>query len=292
MSTRKEFIKNAGLALVGSQTLPLVGHAQLAPTKSFPQTLCRWCFPDFTIEELCQVAKQLGIEALELLDPEETAITKKYGLQCMSTPKVGGLKTLSFDNFWNVTSEHDKLVAFYEEIIPRAANAGIPYILCFSGKGPAQKDYSALLNCKKGIQRILKTAEKYKVTISLEMLNSKDSGIENYHADFTEWAVILCEMISSPNFKLIYDVYHMHMMEGDVINTIKKYHSYFCHYHVGGVPGRNEIDETQEINYKAIAKAIADTGYKGFIGHEYFPKAKDKEGQIAAIKKSMEFLKY
>lgn len=281
---RKEFVRNTGLGLLAG-ALPLGAGA--TKSNGLKHSLCRWCFPDFTLEELCVLAKELGIQSIELLDPEETAITKKYGLQCLATPKAGGLGTLSWDRFLNSPAEHDRIVLFYEDLIKRAANAGILYVVLFSGKRGTSSDYEALLHCKTVIQRMLKTAEKYKVTLAFEMLNSKEKGLENYQGDRTEWAVVLCEMVASSWFKLIYDVYHMQVMEGNVIATIQKYHSYFCHYHVAGVPGRHDLHLSQELNYKSVVDAIVQTGYKGYIGYEFLPLGKTKAEQKEAIREAM-----
>ena len=184
---------------------------------------------------------------------------------------------------FNNVKNHDALVTLYEDLIPKAAKAGIKNLITFSGNRNGLSDEDGLINCKKGLQRIMKTAEKYDVTITMELLNSKVNH-RDYQCDHTDWGAALCEMVGSDKFKLLYDIYHMQIMEGDVIATIKKYSQYISHYHTGGVPGRHEIDDTQELNYPAIMKAIVDTGYKGFIGQEFIPAKTDK---IASLKQGV-----
>ena len=243
---------------------------------------CRWCYSTIPFEDLCKSAKEIGMKSIELTGPAEWEILKKYdltsGMGWGDYPKGMGLP-----NFFNKVQNHDQLVAFYEDLIPKAAKAGVNNVICFSGNRDGLSDEQGLLNCKKGLQRIMKTAEKHNVTVSMELLNSKVNH-KDYQCDHTEWGVVLCEMVGSDKFKLLYDIYHMQIMEGDVIATIKKFHPYISHYHTGGVPGRNEIDDTQELNYPAIMKAILDTGYKGFVGQEFIPARPDK---IASLKQGI-----
>jgi hydroxypyruvate isomerase len=239
---------------------------------------CRWCYQDIPFEELVINAKKIGLQSIELTGPDEWEILKKHDM----TAAIGWGKYpdgMNIPNFFNRPKNHDALVGFYEDIIPKAAKAGVKNIITFSGNRDGMSDEDGLINCKKGLQRVMKTAERYDVTISMELLNSKVNH-KDYQADTTEWGAALCEMVGSDKFKLLYDIYHMQIMEGDVIATIKKYHPYISHYHTGGVPGRNEIDETQELNYAAIIRAIYNTGYKGFIGQEFIPARKDKMASL------------
>ncbi len=243
---------------------------------------CRWCYQAIPFDDLCKSAKEIGMQSLELTGPAEWEILKKYDL----TSAMGWgeyPKGMGLPNFFNKVQNHDQLVAFYEDLIPKAANAGVKNVICFSGNRDGLSDEQGLINCKKGLQRIMKTAEKNNVTVSMELLNSKVNH-KDYQCDHTEWGAVLCEMVGSDKFKLLYDIYHMQIMEGDVIATIKKYSQYISHYHTGGVPGRNEIDDTQELNYPAIMKAIVDTGYKGFVGQEFIPARPDK---IASLKQGV-----
>jgi hydroxypyruvate isomerase len=175
---------------------------------------------------------------------------------------------------------HDKLVADFEAMIPKAAAAGVPNLICFSGNREGLSDNDGLRNCAIGLRRITPIAEKYGVTIIMELLNS--IGHKDYQCDHAEWGAALCEMVNSDRFKLLYDIYHMQIMDGNIIDTIKKYNKYIGHIHTGGVPGRHEIDETQELYYPAIMRAIVETGYKGFVGQEFVPSQEDK---LASLRK-------
>jgi hydroxypyruvate isomerase len=270
--SRREILKSsaglAGLGLFGSSMEDRFKKADIAVGADLKgkvqHSACRWCYDKIPFEELIVNAKRIGLSSIELTGPEEWDILKKYDM----TAAIGWGKYpagMNIPNFFNKVKNHDALVGFYEDIIPKAAKAGVKNIITFSGNRDGMSDEDGLINCKKGLQRIMKTAERYDVTISMELLNSKVNH-KDYQADTTEWGAALCEMVGSDKFKLLYDIYHMQIMEGDVIATIKKYYPYISHYHTGGVPGRNEIDDTQELNYRAIIKAIYDTGYKGYIG--------------------------
>lgn len=283
---RRDLIKSsagiAGFGLFGSSMGERFMKADLAVGTELKgkvnHSACRWCYQDIPFEELVVSAKKIGLSSIELTGPEEWEILKKHDMtSAMGWGKYP--KDMGLPNFFNKVSNHDQLVAFYEDLIPRAAKAGVKNIITFSGNRNGMSDEDGLINCKKGIQRIMKTAERFDVTISMELLNSKVNH-KDYQADSTEWGAALCEMVGSNKFKLLYDIYHMQIMEGDVIATIKKYNQYISHYHTGGVPGRNEIDDTQELNYAAIIRAIYDTGFKGYIGQEFIPARPDKMASL------------
>ena len=239
-------------------------------------SVCRWCYNDIPLEDLCKAAKKIGIASVELVGPEEWPILKKYGLTSALPWGAGKGIGEGFNN----PALHDELVASYEDIIPKAANAGLTQIICFSGNRNGLDDEQGIKNCAVGLKRLMPIAEKYKVTVVMELLNSKVNH-PDYQCDHTAWGAALCDQVGAENFKLLYDIYHMQIMEGDVIATIQKYHKYISHYHTGGVPGRNEIDDTQELNYAAIMKAIVETGYKGFVAQEFIPKRKDKIASLS-----------
>lgn len=243
-------------------------------------SVCRWCYNSIPLEELCQAAKNIGLTSVELTGPDEWPVLKKYGLTSAMPWGAG----MGIEKGFNNPAYHDELVASYEAIIPKVANAGLNQIICFSGNRNGLDDEKGIENCAIGLKRLMPIAEKHKVTVVMELLNSKVNH-KDYQCDKTPWGAALCEKIGSENFKLLYDIYHMQIMEGDVIATIKKYHPYISHYHTGGVPGRNEIDETQELYYPAIMKAILDTGFKGYVAQEFIPKRPDK---IASLKQGVE----
>ena len=253
-------------------SLKLKGHVN--------HSVCKWCYPNISLDDLCKAAKDIGLSSIELQGPEEWPTIKKYGLTCAMPWGAGK----GIENGWNNPALHNELLASFEDIIPKAANAGLDKIITFSGNRKGLSDEQGLENCAMGLKRLMKTAEKYKVTVTMELLNSKVNH-KDYQCDHTKWGVELAKRIGSEQFKLLYDIYHMQIMEGDVIATIKEYHPYISHYHTGGVPGRNEIDETQELNYPAIMKAIVETGYKGFAGQEFIPKHKEP---LVSLRKSVQ----
>jgi hydroxypyruvate isomerase len=181
---------------------------------------------------------------------------------------------------FNRIENHEKLIADFEAMIPKASAAGVPNLICFSGNREGQDDEEGMINCAKGLRQLMPSAEKYGVTIIMELLNSY--GHKDYQCDKTSWGAALCEMVGSQRFKLLYDIYHMQIMEGNIIDTFIKYSPYIGHIHTGGVPGRHEIDDTQELYYPAIMRAVVKTGYKGYVGQEFVPAQKDK---LASLKK-------
>lgn len=239
-------------------------------------SVCRWCYNEIPLEELCKAAKKIGIASVELVGPDEWPTLKKYGLTSALPWGAGKGIAEGFNN----PAFHDELVASYEAIIPKVSNAGMDQIICFSGNRNGLDDEKGIENCAIGLKRLMPIAEKYKVTLVMELLNSKVNH-PDYQCDHTAWGAALCDKVGSENFKLLYDIYHMQIMEGDVIATIQKYHRYISHYHTGGVPGRNEIDDTQELHYPAIMKAIVQTGYKGFVAQEFIPRREDKIASLS-----------
>ena len=233
-------------------------------------SVCKWCYPGQSVEELAVAAKSMGIGSIELLEPADWPIVEKHGLICAMPfgPSVEGKNRLT-DGF-NRIENHEWLVPMFNERIREVADAGYPNVICFSGNRAGLDDETGLENCRKGILEIIPEAEKHGVTVCMELLNSKVDH-RDYQCDRTQWGVELCNRVGSDRFKLLYDIYHMQIMEGDVIRTIRTYSKYIGHYHTGGNPGRHEIDETQELNYPAIMRAIVETGYTGWVGHEFIP---------------------
>ncbi|MDF1755541.1 MAG: TIM barrel protein [Verrucomicrobiales bacterium] len=253
---------------------------------------CKWCYPKVTLDELCEAGKEFGLRSVELLDPKDFATMKKHDMHIamVGFPSAEGtvdgkkVKIGSIGHAFNRVENHDTLVEIYEPRLKEAAEAGYTNVICFSGNRRGLDDETGLENCAKGLQRLMPLCEKLGVTMTMELLNSKVNH-KDYQCDYSDWGVALCEKVGSDKFKLLYDIYHMQIMEGDVIATIRKNHEYFSHYHTGGVPGRHEIDETQELNYPAIVKAIVDTGYKGWLGQEFQPAREDK---LASLKQGIE----
>ncbi|MBK8558185.1 MAG: TIM barrel protein [Lewinellaceae bacterium] len=234
---------------------------------------CRWCYNDIPLEDLAKRGKEIGLQAIDLLSPEEWPVVQQYGLTCsmvFSQPKGYGI-TKGFNRLEN----HDDLVDHYLDLIPKAAKAGLKKIICFSGNRNGLDDELGIQICAVGLKQLMPLAEKYGITLCMELLNSKVDH-HDYQCDHTPWGVELVKAIGSDSFKLLYDIYHMQIMEGDVIHTIRDFNPYIAHYHTGGVPGRNEIDESQELYYPAIMKAIVDTGYQGYVAQEFIPARPDK----------------
>ena len=246
-------------------------------------SVCKWCYPKIALEDLCKAADEIGLTSIELLQPSDFPLLKKYGLTCamVSNPSIDGLGGI--DRAFNRVEHHDKLVEAYHRQIDAVAEGGMTNLICFSGNRAGLDDEKGLENCAIGLKRIMQRAEKKNVTIVMELLNSKVNH-KDYQCDHTAWGVELCKRVGSDRFKLLYDIYHMQIMEGDVIATIRKSAPYIAHYHTGGVPGRNEIDETQELHYPAIMKAILETGYRGHVAQEFIPKRPDA---LASLKQGV-----
>lgn len=234
-------------------------------------SVCRWCFDFLSLEELCVKAKKIGIKAIDLVGPDDWSILQRYDLD---SSMCNGAE-ISLTEGWNDPKYCQTLVENYLEMIPMVAKAGYKNLICFSGNREGKDDETGLVNCVKGLQKILSLAEKHKVTIVMELLNSKIDHVD-YQCDKTAWGVELAKRLGSENFKLLYDIYHMQIDEGDVIRTIKENHQFIAHYHTAGVPGRNEIGDNQELNYPAIMRAIKETGFKGYVAQEFVPLSTDK----------------
>jgi hydroxypyruvate isomerase len=232
---------------------------------------CKWCYSRISLDDFCKAGKEIGLVAVDLIDPKDFAVLKKHGLACslVSNPTIDGLGGIT--KAFNRVEHHDKLVQAYEGYIKATAEAGYERLICFSGNRDGLDDEKGLENCAIGLKRLLPIAEKHKVTLIMELLNSKRSH-KDYQCDHTAWGVELTKRLSSERFKLLYDIFHMQIMDGDVCDTIRENHQYFGHYHTGGVPGRAEIDETQELYYPRIMQAIVDTGFKGYVAQEFVPK--------------------
>ena len=276
----------AAVALAGK----LVPSSNAQPPAAAPlkgrirHSACRWCYSGISLDDLCKAGKEMGLVAIDLLGPEDFATVKKHGLVCsmVNNPTIDGLGGIT--RAWNRVEHHDKLVQAYEQRIKETAEAGFERLICFSGNRAGLDDEKGLENCALGLKRILPVAERYKVTLCMELLNSKRSH-KDYQCDHTAWGVELVKRLSSERFKLLYDIFHMQIMDGDICDTIRENHQYFDHYHTGGVPGRNEIDETQELNYPRIMRTIADTGFKGFVAQEFIPKRPDK---LASLRQAIQ----
>src|SRR4029434_1164370 len=279
-SSRRSFLTSAGIAAAASALAPRIARAEAALKGRINHSVCKWCYPKIALEDLCVAGKEMGLQSIELLQPTDFPTLKKHGLICAmtSSPNVPGPEGKpigGIERAWNRVEHHEALAKAYEAHIDAVADAGFKNLICFSGNRAGLDDETGLTHCAPGLKTVLAKAEKNGVIIAMELLNSRVNH-PDYMCDKSPWGIALVKEISSPNFKLLYDIYHMQIMEGDVIATIRKHGAAaFAHYHTGGVPGRHEIDETQELNYAAIMRAIADSGFKGHVAQEFIPARAD-----------------
>jgi hydroxypyruvate isomerase len=232
---------------------------------SFHHSVCRWCYEKIPVDDLARAAKRIGLGSVELLDPVDWPVVQKHGLTCAM---ANGTTTIP--NGLNRLENHATMVPSMVERIKACADAGLPNVICFSGNRKGMDDELGLEHCAIALKQIVPEAEKRKITVCMELLNSKVNH-PDYMCDHTAWGVELVKRVGSERFKLLYDIYHMQIMEGDVVATITENHPYIAHYHTGGVPGRHEIDSTQELNYAVVSKAIKETGFRGFMAQEFIP---------------------
>ena len=275
-------LANAATRAVHSEdrvALTAMGRGMAGVAVPYKQSVARWCFARMPLDELCRESKRIGLQGIDLLSENEWEVPKAHGLACAVANGPGPIA-----DGWNRPDLHDKLVAEGERLLPLVAKSGIPQMIVFSGNRRGMADGEGIANCVAGLKRLIPTAERLGVTLVMEMLNSKVDH-KDYHADRTEWAAQVARGLGSERFKLLYDIYHMQIMEGDVVRTIGQYAPMIGHYHTAGVPGRNEIDDTQELNYKRIAQAVAATGFTGYVAHEFMPRSSpmDKLSQAQAI---------
>jgi hydroxypyruvate isomerase len=259
----------AGLAAGALGSLREVLPAQqdaAATRKRIHQSACRWCYQQIPLDQLCAFAAQLGMFGIDLLQPEEYEIPRRHGLLCTMGYAGGG----TIPDGLNVLDNHAAIEAGFRQNIPLAAKAGVPNVITFSGNRRGMSDEEGARNTIAGLNRVKKIAEDHGVTICLELLNSKVNH-PDYMADHTAWGVRVVSEVDSPRVKLLYDIYHMQIMEGDLITTIRANLDWIAHFHTGGVPGRHELDTTQEVQWQGVMGALADAGFKGYVAHEFVP---------------------
>lgn len=234
--------------------------------KRIRQSVCRWCYQKIPLDQLCAYAAQIGLVGVDLLKPEEYEIPHQYGLICTMGYADGG----SIPDALNRVENHAAIEEGFRKNIPLAAKAGVPNVITFSGNRRGMADEEGAKNAVIGLNRVKKIAEDNGVTICMELLNSKVNH-KDYMADHTAWGVRVMEEVNSPNVKLLYDIYHMQIMEGDLIHTITDNIKWMGHFHTGGVPGRHELDNTQEVQWDGVMRGILAAGYKGVVAHEFLP---------------------
>ena len=286
---RRNLLKNlllTGTAVAASPAISLAscGTAQ-TETKlkgNINHSVCRWTYNFLPLDEMCQMVKSMNFSAIDLVGPKEWNILKKHSVD---SSMCNGAE-ISLTEGWNDKQYHATLIKNYTEHINLVADAGYKNLICFSGNRKGMDDETGLKNCVEGLKQIMPLAEKKGVVLQMELFNSKINH-PDYMCDKSAWGIELCKRLGSPNFKLLYDIYHMQINEGDIIRTITDHHQYFGHYHTAGVPGRHEIDESQELYYPAIMQAIVKTGFKGYVAQEFITTGKDNESKIAALKKAI-----
>jgi hydroxypyruvate isomerase len=264
----------AGAATLAAGLAGSVVHGQGQPAPSgkavtkgrLKQSVSRWCYQKIAMPEFCKAVAAMGLPAIDLLNEPDWAIVRDFGLICSMGYAGGG----SIANGLNVKANHDEIVRNFEQNIPKAAAQKVPNVITFFGNRRGMSDSEASANCIEGLNRVKKVAEDSGVTICVELLNSKVDH-KDYQGDHTAFGVEIVKAVGSPRVKLLYDIYHMQIMEGDIIRTIRDNKDYLAHFHTGGVPGRHELDATQELNWATVCAAIADSGYQGYVAHEFVP---------------------
>jgi hydroxypyruvate isomerase len=264
---RRDVLGAAGLTLAAAKA-GAVGQAAGRAVKlgRLRQSVSRWCYSKIPMPEFCRAVAAIGLTAIDLLEVPDWQVARDHGLICSMGYGGGG----SIRDGLNNPSNHDRIVDSLIAAIPKAAALGVPNLITFFGNRQGRGDREAIDNCVAGLNRLKVAAEQSGVTICVELLNSKVDHAD-YHGDRTAFGVEIVSAVNSPRVKLLYDIYHMQIMEGDVIRTIRQYHQHIAHYHTGGVPGRHELDDTQELQWPSICRAIAETGFKGFVAHEFVP---------------------
>jgi hydroxypyruvate isomerase len=218
------------------------------------------------LPDLCRAVAAMGVPAIDLLEPQDWPVVRDHGLVCSMGYGGGGTIRDGLNNRAN----HDRIVENLIAAMPKAAALGVPNLITFFGNRQGRSDREALDNCVTGLNRLKAAAEQHGITVCVELLNSKVDHAD-YQGDRTAFGVEVVAAVNSPRVKLLYDIYHMQIMEGDVIRTIRQHHAHIAHYHTGGVPGRHELDETQELQWPAICRAIVETGFTGYLAHEFVP---------------------
>ncbi|MBX3746154.1 MAG: TIM barrel protein [Verrucomicrobiae bacterium] len=239
-------------------------------------SVCRWCYGRIPLEELCRASREMGISAIDLLGLEEIPTAKRFDLECSMVSGIPG----GIERGLNRAANHEGIQKWFEEAAPKVAALGCKNVICFSGNRAGMSDEEGIEQCTAGLKKLLPIAERHDLVLVMELLNSRVDH-RDYMCDRTPWGVELCRQVGSERFKLLYDIYHMQIMEGDLIRTLRASAPYIAHYHTGGVPGRNEIDESQEIYYPAVMRAILETGFKGYVAQEFIPKREDALGSLA-----------
>jgi hydroxypyruvate isomerase len=264
--TRRRLFESSATAALAAWLSGVVATAAREQGSGYRQSVCRWPYAKIPIREFFKAVADMGLTAVDLLTPDEWPIAKEFGLTCSMGSGFGG----TIVDGLNDPANHDAIVKGLTEGIPRAAEAGVPNLITFFGNRRGRPDQEAIANSVAALRRVAPLAEKHGVTVCVELLNSKVDH-KDYQGDRTAYGVTVVSQVSSPRVKLLYDIYHMQIMEGDVIRTVRDIRQWIAHFHTGGVPGRHEIDDTQELYYPAVFRAIREIGFTGYVAHEFVP---------------------
>jgi hydroxypyruvate isomerase len=278
--TRRDALKASAVVASVTALVPVGARAATASAGRLKQSLARWCYAKIAIDDLCRAAADMGITGMDLVAPEDWPVLRKYGITPCMVQGVG-----TFNDAWNNKALHDKLEEQARTSIIRAADAKVPNVITLFGARRGMSDQEGIDNCITGLNRVKKFAEDHGVTLCVELLNSKVDH-KDYQGDHTSFGVAVVKAVDSPRVKLLYDAYHMQIMEGDLIRTIRDNIQYIAHFHVAGVPGRHEIDDTQEVQWRTVAKAIADLNFPGYIAQEFTPT----RDPLTSMKQAVELL--
>jgi hydroxypyruvate isomerase len=265
--TRRGLLHAGGVALAGTAVVAAQPTGKAVVRGRLRQSASRWCYRNIPLPDLCKAVTAMGLTAIDLLEEPEWTIARDNGVMCSMGYGGGG----SIRDGLNNPANHDQIVNNLIAAMPRAKALGVPNLITFFGNRQGRSDREAIDNCVTALNRLKGAAEEHGITICIELLNSRVDH-KDYQGDRTPFGVEVVAAVNSPRIKLLYDIYHMQIMEGDVIRTIKTHHAHIAHYHTGGVPGRNELDDTQELQWASVCRAIVDTGFKGFLAHEFVPK--------------------
>ena len=285
--SRREMLRCAGTAMAAGSILATRGRAgesakTVATKGRLNQSIAYWCFAEYwDLEKTCRIARDLGCQSVELVEPEHWPLLKKHGLVCALA------NSHWFDKGMNNPKHHAMCLVKMRGAIDACADFGFPNVITFTGLAEGIAPDEGANNCVSGYKKIAGYAEKKKVTLCLEVLNSRVPvemvGVPGYQGDHTDYCMEIVKRVGSPRMKLLFDIFHVQIMDGDLIARIRQYHDYIGHYHTAGNPGRHELDQTQEINYRPIMKAIAETGFTGYVGHEFMPTRDPLDGLRQAV---------
>jgi hydroxypyruvate isomerase len=277
--TRRALLKSSVVGAAATALPAFSANVDTASRKGrIRQSVCQWCYPHIPLDQLAEYAAKIGLRGIDLLQPDEYEIPRRYGIVCTMGYAGGG----DIGKALNRVENHAVIETAFRANIPRAAKAGVPNVITFSGNRAGMSDDEGARNTVAGLNRVKKIAEDHGVTICLELLNSKRDH-HDYMCDHTAWGVRVVQEVNSPNVKLLYDIYHMQIMEGDLIATIRANVQWIGHFHTGGVPGRHELDGTQEVQWDGVMRAIADSGFKGYVAHEFVPTGDPLESLRKAV---------